>query len=309
MADERAPGPRRDEAAEKAAARTAARDAADATLRRGGARPEPGTEAEASVITMHEPIAREHAEPRDGHEPTPVWLILIYLALVGFGGWYLGMYNGGFDPMVYEEDPAKRVMVADDGAEETVSPMVLGRRTYARCAACHQNDGEGRAGVYPPLAGSRWVTGRPEVFTAILLHGIDGPMDVAGETYDGEMPGWPQLSNEELAAVMTYVRGSFGNDAPPVEPALVAGVRSRIERDEPWTQSALEAYDASLPPEGEAPAGAEGEAGPGGSAGSDDEAGAGAGPGADDEAGAGAGAGTEVGDAGAAGPASDDGEG
>ncbi len=196
------------------------------------------------VVDLHEPIARELAEPEDGYEPPPTWLLFFVLAVMGFGGWYLGMYSGGFDPSVYDERGWTRGPApAAEPATAGVDPMVLGRRVYNNCMACHQRDGGGVAGNYPPLDGSEWVGGSPDALAALVLHGLQGPIEVAGQTYNQVMPQWGHLSDEQIAAVLTYVRGSWGNRAPPVSSELVAAVRAATDdRRQPWTVEELRLF-------------------------------------------------------------------
>lgn len=179
------------------------------------------------VMPMHRPIMREMAEPKDGFEPTPVWLVLIYFALIGWGGYYLAFNSGAFRSDIFTDGPRQTMSVggADVSAPKPVDPMVLGKRVYNNCTSCHQTNGQGVAGVYPPLAGSEYVTGAPEVLANILLQGINGPLTVMGKSYNGEMPNWKKLKDEQLAAVMTYIRNTWGNSAPPVDAELVSSVR------------------------------------------------------------------------------------
>jgi len=80
---------------------------------------------------------------------------------------------------------------------------------------------------YPPLAGSEWVAKPPEVGARIVLFGLHGPIQVKGKTYDNEMPALgSQLTDEEIAAVLTYVRSSFGNQAGPVSVDVVKAARA-----------------------------------------------------------------------------------
>ena len=197
------------------------------------------------VVQIHEPVVREHTRPKEGREPTPLWLLFFYLLIMGIGGWYLGMYSGAFRRDIYNEDPAVLAERAKRGGGEPkeIDPMVLGKRVYARCSSCHQADGQGLAETYPPLAGSDWVTGPPEVFAGILIRGIQGPLEVKGVTYNEEMPAWSNLSNEDLAAVMTYVRGSWDNSATAVQPPLVERVRKYLADDRGhWDPPALEQF-------------------------------------------------------------------
>lgn len=108
-----------------------------------------------------------------------------------------------------------------------------GREIYSRethCATCHQANGQGDA-IYPPLAGSEWVTGDETRLIKLVLKGLWGPITVKGKTYDPKngvppmMPFEALLKDDEVAAVLTYVRNSFGNTAPAVKPESVRAVR------------------------------------------------------------------------------------
>ncbi|WP_111672581.1 PVC-type heme-binding CxxCH protein [Algoriphagus litoralis] len=114
--------------------------------------------------------------------------------------------------------------------------FVLGKEIYARegfCSTCHQADGGGlTASQFPPLRGTPWVTGSPERLIKIVLKGIMGPIEVAGREYPGQVPMTPyegMLNDSEIAAVLTYVRNSFGNQASPISPELVRQVREEVK--------------------------------------------------------------------------------
>jgi len=111
---------------------------------------------------------------------------------------------------------------------------VLGANVFMRdghCVTCHQKTGAGLDPIYPPLAGSPWVTGSEERLTKLVLHGLWGPIEVNGKTYDPAkgIPPMTQfaalLKDEEIAAVLTYVRNSWGNKAAPVTAETVKKVR------------------------------------------------------------------------------------
>jgi mono/diheme cytochrome c family protein len=114
----------------------------------------------------------------------------------------------------------------------------------SRCAACHQANGQGLPGVFPPLGGSEWVNGKDSTVAAIVIHGITGSLSVKGSRYDGTMPTFGnQLSDEEIAAVLTHIRSQWGNKAAPVTAATVASTREiHKARTTPF------AGDADLPP-------------------------------------------------------------
>ncbi|MCM8530844.1 MAG: c-type cytochrome [Lentisphaeraceae bacterium] len=114
--------------------------------------------------------------------------------------------------------------------------FALGKAVYHReghCSTCHQEDGGGLpAASFPPLAGSEWVTGSDYRLIKISLHGIQGPITVKGEKFPGVVPMMPfkHLNDKELAAVLTYVRNSFGNKASVISPQKVRSVRAATKK-------------------------------------------------------------------------------
>jgi mono/diheme cytochrome c family protein len=96
-----------------------------------------------------------------------------------------------------------------------------GQQIYlARCAVCHGETGQGRPGMYPPLAGSQYVDGPPQRLAAIILDGLQGRVG----SYNAVMPGWGTILNDaEIAAVMTWLRKTDAK--PPVAPVDVSHTR------------------------------------------------------------------------------------
>lgn len=123
--------------------------------------------------------------------------------------------------------------------------MQKGQELYARCATCHMATGEGVPGAFPPLAGSEWVTGPVSRPIAILLHGLQGEITVKGTTYNSMMMAYgtgAPMTDDEVAAVLTYVRASFGNTAAAVTAEEVAKVRTATAgRSTAMTRKDLEA--------------------------------------------------------------------
>ena len=114
-----------------------------------------------------------------------------------------------------------------------------GKALYALCGACHQPNGAGLDELAPPLAGSEWVLGPTDRLIRIVLHGLSGPITVAGTTWRLEMPPLP-LPDEDLAAVLTYVRREWEHTASPVSPAEVAKVRAADKsRTKAWSAEEL----------------------------------------------------------------------
>jgi mono/diheme cytochrome c family protein len=218
-----------------------------------------------NVRDVHGAILREKDDPRDGYEPIPLWLVSAFMALVFWAGAYLAFNSGGFQSDVY--NPTQVSWTGGGGvAKGPPDPMVVGKRLFtANCVACHQATGQGVAGQFPTLVDSEWVVGGDWVgdnhLVKILLHGLQGAIQVKGNTYNGAMPPWKQLKDDQIAMILTYIRNEWGNSAPPITAEQVAKVREETAaQTEPYTQNQLKAipavkYDAppaAAPAEGEA---------------------------------------------------------
>lgn len=101
-----------------------------------------------------------------------------------------------------------------------------GQEVYTTCAICHQAEGQGIPGVFPPLAESEWVNGPIENLIRIQLRGLSGPIHVKGVQYSSAMAPVSHLSDENIADVLTYIRSSFGNKSSAVTAEQVKALRS-----------------------------------------------------------------------------------
>lgn len=128
-------------------------------------------------------------------------------------------------------------------APELPEHLVAGRNHYMKaCIECHQADGNGVPGTFPPLAGSEWVSGDQKTLLRILLGGLYGPIQVKGVDYNSVMPGHAHVSDEELAAIASYARFAFADKKEEViKPAEVKALRPEIEKRKyaPWTADEL----------------------------------------------------------------------
>jgi mono/diheme cytochrome c family protein len=127
----------------------------------------------------------------------------------------------------------------------TEEQMAEGKKNYMTiCIACHQPTGMGLPMVFPPLTKSPYVNGSAERFASIILKGNIGAFTVDGKPYNNIMP--PQeamLDDAKIAAIMTFVRGNFGNTSGAVTPDVVAAARKKyLDRKTPWTQPELDAW-------------------------------------------------------------------
>ena len=134
---------------------------------------------------------------------------------------------------------------AAPAAAASPEQMTLGKAQYMMvCVACHQPTGLGLPPVFPPLVKSEYVNGSATRFAAMILKGNAGPMTIDGKLYNNIMPGQElMLTDDKIAAVMTFTRANFGNNAPPVSPDIVKAARAKFaDRKLPWTEAELKAW-------------------------------------------------------------------
>jgi mono/diheme cytochrome c family protein len=215
------------------------------------------------VHDTHAAIVREKVEPLVGREPLSLWLIAVYGLAVFFGGAYLGRYAGNFsgDGLDYLGG-APRVATKTSGPNAgpqtaELTPAEKGKKIFsANCATCHQANGLGVAGQYPPLAGSEIVNGGARRPAMIVLKGLQGPLTVKGAHYGSAvMQPWEKtLTDQKIADVLTYIRQEWGNTAGPVTPEGVAALRKELAgHAESWTEPDILAVPADAELAGGAP--------------------------------------------------------
>ncbi len=191
----------------------------------------------ADVQQVHAAVQREKGEPRVGAEPLSIWLIAVYGLAVFFGGAYLGRYSGNFsgdalDPYGGEPQAMKKA-TGPQGAEQVaeLSPRDRGKKIFsANCQTCHQANGLGVAGQYPPLAGSEFTTGGSRRPAMIVLKGLQGPVTVKGQKFGAAvMQPWDKtLTDQKIADVLTYERSEWGNSASAVTAEQIAALRKEL---------------------------------------------------------------------------------
>jgi putative membrane-bound dehydrogenase-like protein len=125
--------------------------------------------------------------------------------------------------------------------EEEQRRFESGKTMYeATCLACHQVHGLGQPGIAPPLVDTEWVKGSDSRLIRIVLNGLRGPIKVKGETFELDMPSLGVLDDDQIAAVLTYIRREWGHTFEPVTPAQVKKVREETaNREDAWTMEDL----------------------------------------------------------------------
>ena len=194
------------------------------------------------------PESSEGGEPIARRAPVPVWLIVFFGALFYGGLLHLDHAAGGFDSQVYEPYRDRTTLktnqpfIADDG-------YARGEKVYrdvAKCGACHQPSGLGTPGQFPPLAGSEWVLAEgPNRIVRVVLHGLNGPIDVNGQPFNGTMVPFGDFlrDDKDVGAVLTFIRQNkaWGNNASAVKVGDVKAIREATQgRDLPWTAAELQ---------------------------------------------------------------------
>ena len=118
------------------------------------------------------------------------------------------------------------IRTPDPVADDLQQDLSAGEKLYNTfCGTCHQRDGGGAPGRFPPLGDTEWVTGDKTRLIDLVLNGMQGPVEVRGELYDAVMPGHRFLSDDDLATVLSYIRQHFGNAASAVSAAEVQARR------------------------------------------------------------------------------------
>ena len=203
-------------------------------------RPKPSVDEASDAVDVSrihlEIVKREMKEPNEGFEPTPWWVWTASAVLLFIMGFYLGRYGGSFSPTPHEVE-GLRVPVSSATAPEVRGDIVFG----GVCQPCHQPNGLGIAGQYPPLAGSEWLLTDTRTPIRIVLRGLHGPITVKGNPFDNRMPPFfDKLTNAEIAAALSHARRSWGNTGGEISTALVDTLRKETEGRPPWTAAELE---------------------------------------------------------------------
>ncbi|MGB6986781.1 MAG: cytochrome c [Candidatus Aquilonibacter sp.] len=157
----------------------------------------------------------------------------VALALIGV---LVACANGGStssssSPAASTEASAAASAQATAAVAENAASASAGAKVYNQnCASCHQANGQGQPGTFPPLVGNPTVTGYDIHLIHIVKYGLSGPIKVDNVQYNGMMPAWgQQLSNADIASVLTYIRSSWGNRSRPISESRVAAVQKSME--------------------------------------------------------------------------------
>jgi mono/diheme cytochrome c family protein len=161
----------------------------------------------------------------------PVWIFALTLLFLFIGGIYFDRNSGWFDSQVYAPYQTSDQLEAYQPVSGAAAMMLEGQKTYSSiCAACHGDNGQGKPGQAPPLAGSEWVNAASFKRVAEIPQlGLNGEVHVAGQDWNSQMaPMGAALSDSDYAAVLTFIRGSWGNKGGDVSADDVKAIRAAI---------------------------------------------------------------------------------
>ncbi len=171
------------------------------------------------------------AEPTATRSAVPMWIIVVTLVLVFVGFVAFDRHSGWFDAKVYAPYGSASQIESSQPVSETGKLLAVGKQKYEMfCGSCHGTDGAGKLGVAPPLAGSEFVVTKGfHRLTLIPLEGLMGPIKVKGQDWNLNMAAMgAALPDYDLAAVMTYIRKSWGNAASEVTADDIKIIRAEI---------------------------------------------------------------------------------
>jgi len=174
-----------------------------------------------------------------------MWTLVVLLTLLYLGGIYFDHHSGWFDRQVYAPFDNAAQLDAYQPKSGAAAALAAGKKSYESvCGTCHGNDGIGKAGQAPQLAGSEYVITRGfNRLAHIPLAGINGPIKVAGKDWNMAMAAMGMaLSDADLANVLTYIRGSWGNKAGEVTAEDIKAIRASLgARPQAMTAETLQA--------------------------------------------------------------------
>ncbi len=181
---------------------------------------------DSEVQQIHSPLAREKEEPSEGFAMPPLVVVFFSMIVCLWVSWYAPQFMGGFKWDVYDPDYDPDAVAGP----VVYDPIAKGKRVFTnKCQVCHQQTGTGVPGVYPPLAGSDWMGKSPEILVRIVLNGLAGEITVNGNQYNSAMTAFgAELSDKQIAEVLSYVRNSWGNEYPLIEESEVTAIREAV---------------------------------------------------------------------------------
>ena len=203
---------------------------------------QPSSMSDHDMVEIHSKLNIEKHPPTKGFLVAPLVFVFVFGCLIFVCSIQLAHSTNQF-----QLHPPTDIVVLTEEEKETARldrKVASGKKVFGlRCASCHQANGLGIQGQYPPLAGSKWVTSDPALISKIILKGLKGEIIVKGEVYGASaavnMAAVP-ITDREIANVTTYVRTAWGNAASEITENEVSLFRAESEDQvEQWTGTQL----------------------------------------------------------------------
>ena len=170
-------------------------------------------------------------EPTASRSAAPMWIIVVTLLLLFVGGYYFDQHSGWFDKNIYAPYSSPEQLELYQPKSGAAAALARGKGVYdSVCGICHGADGMGKPGQAPGLAGSEWVITKGfNRLAHIPLAGLNGPIQVQGKDWNLAMAAMgAALPDDSLAAVLTYIRGAWGNKASAVSAEDIQKIRAAL---------------------------------------------------------------------------------
>ena len=207
------------------------------------------------ILDLHARLLREKKKPILSFHLVPLILVFLVGTIIFWAGLVISLQTGFWSVDVYDIHWEKSSAIIEhtksegDAASGPSAAFKKGKKLFntpQACGQCHQANGMGmKAQHFPPLDGSEWVLGSTEVLTRVILNGLQGEIEVKGDKYGSVamVPGiWKDWSDSDIAAVMSYIRNAWSNEAPEVDAATVTRIRAESGERGPWTAEELKAH-------------------------------------------------------------------
>ena len=181
-------------------------------------------------------------EPVVTRSAAPMWIIVVTLLIIFVAGYYFDQHSGWFNPKIYTPYATAEQLEAYQPKSGEAAALARGKQVYETvCGICHSPDGLGKPGQAPPLAGSDVVNAKGfNRLAHVPLAGLTGPIQVAGKEWNLSMAAMgAALPDDDLAAVLTYIRTSWGNKASAVTGDDIKKIRAGLKQTQPMTHEQM----------------------------------------------------------------------
>ena len=194
------------------------------------------------MVDVHAKLNVDKHPPTKGFLKAPLIFVFVFGCLIFVCSIQLAHSTNQFQ--LHPPTDKVELSAEDKEALRLERKFESGKKIFAvRCASCHQANGLGIQGQYPPLVGTKWATTEPALISYIILKGLKGEITVKGEVYGSSaavnMAAVP-ITDREIANVTTYVRKAWGNDASEITEDEVSSFRDDIKsQQDQWTGAQL----------------------------------------------------------------------